>query len=106
MENEQETVNEFGEFGEIAVKNCFICGKTIRQRNCYGFTRSKDISNNTQISSITFTTNQPKSHICLKCLLKGLYSICPDKKQMDEYFDLYIKIGITEELNKPKNLNT
>lgn len=101
MENEQETVNEFGEFGEIDVKNCFICGKTIRQKNCYGFIRAKDEPKYTQIPS-GYSVNTPKSHICLKCLLKGIYNICPDKQQINEYLDLYTKVAITEELNKTK----
>lgn len=94
----QDEANEFGEFGEIEVKNCHICGKTIRQKSCYGFTRAKDEPKYNGVMQSNVYSNQPKSHICLKCLLKGLYSICKDKEKINEYLDLYIKTAITETL--------
>jgi hypothetical protein len=103
MENKTEQEDNFGEFGEIAVRNCFICNKTVLQKNCYGFIRDKDTPKFVQNSTSGYTVTTPKSYMCLKCLLKGLYNICPDKKQINEYLDLYTKVAITEELNKNTN---
>jgi hypothetical protein len=85
---------EFGEFGEIAVKNCFICGKTIRKSNCYEFERRNPNSPN--------VLNQ-KHSICLKCILKGLYGICKSKEEIDKYLDLYIKIAIVDNIDAQLN---
>ena len=86
----QEDEKEFGEFGEIAIKNCFMCGKTIRKNNTYEFERQQSNSINAH----------QKHSICLKCLLKGLYGICKDKEEVKKYLDLYIKVGITDNLIK------
>jgi len=104
MENKEiKKHTEFGEFGEIQVKNCYICNKTILQRYCYGFTREKDMPMFNNLGNGTIQPSQPKSHICLKCLLKGIYTICPDKQQLNKYIDLFTKIAISEELNKQTN---
>lgn len=87
-QNKEEQPNEFGQFGEISVKNCFVCSKTIRQRNCYGFVREKDKPKFTP-------TTQPT---CLKCLLCGIWDICKDKKKINEYLDLYIKTSLSENI--------
>ena len=92
MEN-QEDEKEFGEFGEIAIRNCFMCGKTIRKSNCYEFERGKSTGGG-------FSGGVGKHNICLKCLLKGLYGICKSKEEVDKYLDLYIKIGIVDNLIK------
>jgi len=92
---EKEAEKEFGEFGEIAVKNCFICGKTVRKSNCFEFVRTNPNSIN--------VTNQ-KHTICLKCLLKGLYGICPDKEKINEYLDLFIKMSIVDNLDNLKKV--
>ena len=93
MENKnQEKSNEFGEFGEIAVRNCFICGKTIKQDKCWGFCREKDKEQYGQIA-------KPPTHfICLKCLLKAVYTICPDRKELNDYMDLFIKAHLGDNL--------
>ena len=92
MTKEQEEIErEFGEFGEIAVKNCFMCGKTIRKSNCYEFTRTNPNSPN--------VVNQ-KHSVCLKCLLKGLWGVCPDKNKIKDYLDLFIKTSIVDNLDK------
>ena len=104
INNEQEIEKEFGEFGEIAVKNCFICSKTIRQRNCYGFVREKDkpkFTPTTQPQGYAITS--PKSYVCLKCLLKGLYSICKSKEDIDKFLDLYIKTAIVDNIDAQLN---
>lgn len=91
---DQEDEKEFGEFGEIAVKSCFICGKTIRKNNCYEYTRINPNSVN--------VTNQ-KHSVCLKCLLKGLYSICKSKEEVDRFLDLYIKTAIVDNIDAQLN---
>ena len=96
-----EEANEFGQFGEINVKNCFACGKTIRQRNCYGFVREKDKPKFTPTTTPTGTSyaiTSPKSYICLKCLLCGVWDICKDRKKINEYLDLYIKTSLSEKI--------
>jgi hypothetical protein len=85
----EEIEKEFGEFGEIAIKSCFICGKTIRKSNCYEFERRNQ--------------NNNKHSICLKCLLKGLYGICRDKEKINEYIELFIRTSIIEDLNNTQN---
>ena len=99
-QNKNETPNEFGEFGEIAVRNCYFCNKTIRQKNCYGFERDKDKPKFTPTSILkpTGIGNYPKQYVCLKCLLKGLWGINPDKKKIMEYLDLYIKTSLSESI--------
>ena len=92
-ESNDEIEREFGEFGEIAIKNCFLCGKTVRKKNCYEF-------NKTYPGGMG---SGAKHNICLKCLLKGIYTICPDKQQLNKYIDLFTKIAISEELNKQTN---
>ena len=87
-QNEDE--KEFGEFGEIAIRNCFMCGKTIRKTSCYEFERTNPNSVNAH----------QKHSVCLKCLLKGLYGICKSKEEVDKYLDLYIKVGIVDNLIK------
>jgi hypothetical protein len=95
MEN-KEIEKEFGEFGEIAVKNCFFCGKTVRKSNCNEYSKFPANMNSSSMSDKYST----KHNVCLKCLLKGLYGICKDKEKMNEYFDLYIKVVVAEELEK------
>jgi len=98
-QNKEEEANEFGQFGEIAVKNCYFCGKTIRHKNCYGFMREKDKPNFIQGSPVgNFTSNIPRQYVCIKCLLKGIWDICKDKKKINEYLDLYIKTSLSESI--------
>jgi hypothetical protein len=93
-----EEEKEFGEFGEIAVKVCFICGKTIRKTNCFDFERQNP--NNTNSIGIQGYSPKTRHPICLKCLLKGIFGICKTKEEVDKYLSLYIKVGIVDTLNK------
>jgi hypothetical protein len=99
METQKEVEKEFGEFGEIAIRNCFICGKTVRKSSCYEYERNPASVGSGAMSS----SYRTKHSICLKCLLKGFYGICKDKKEMNKYIDLFIKTSIVEDLNKIEN---
>jgi hypothetical protein len=100
MEENKDQCDEFGKFGEIAVKTCFICGKTILQKSSYGFVRQKDKPNFTPTGNGQYSINTPKTYLCLKCLLEGVYGVCKDKESINTYLDLYIKTAIAESLDK------
>jgi hypothetical protein len=86
--------DDFGAFGEIDVKNCNICGKTTMRSKCWGVVRERDVP-----KGYGPTAGLPQIHICIKCLLKGLCSVCNgDKKKINDYLDLFIKTSLMEKL--------
>ena len=98
---DKEIPNEFGDFGEIEIKVCNICGKTIQKSKCYGFVRASNMprSIGSGGSVYTSTTPLPQTYICVKCLLRGLWVVCKgDRLKINELIDLFVKTDLTENI--------
>ena len=96
----EEIPNEFGDFGEIEIKVCNICAKTIRRSKCYGFVRAKDAPRGIGMGSMYNSATQPnQTYICVKCLLRGLWVVCKgDRLKINELIDLFVKTDLTENI--------
>lgn len=94
------TEDDFGDFGDVDVKVCNICSKTITRSKCYGYVRARDIPKGYSLSPTTTPYSNPNpTYICVKCLLKGLWTICKgDRSEINKYFDLFVKTSLTENI--------
>ena len=93
-----ENINE--DFGEVAVKDCDFCGKTCKEDMFLSVNKPSFFNKYALYMGInTSKKKEVDSGICLKCILKGLATICNnDKKVMDNYIDLLIKKDVLEKL--------